>query len=389
MAKSALLTIDGTYRRIKSGYITVNSVYRKLKSAYITIGGVYRPCWGAGVQYYGAGPEMAKTAYYLAAASVGQYAIFAGGYLTSQTNVFGIVAGALGNYTANNLSYVRQELAATTLGNHAIFAGGRQSSSLGYGYVDAYDDNLTQTAPSSIRRCYAHAAATVGDIAIFAGGISDNGEYSYGEMFNSDLTLSTSTLVSLNAPRYDLAATTVGDIAIFAGGYSNINYSYSSVVDLINSEGTNVTQTSTPKLSRSRSELAATTVGNYAIFAGGYSSVYGHQDLVDVYDSTGTRLAADPLRVGRSGLAATTIGDFAIFAGGYGSKGTESNNYRSEVDVYDNYLTHYTPDTMEFLTDLSSAKYRHAATAIGGLAIFAGGYDGAGSVSKTTEVYTI
>ena len=70
----------------------------------------------------------------------------------------------------------------------------------------------------------------------------------------------------LSVARGILAATSVGNVAIFAGGLGN---SLSNAVDLYNSaSGT----WSTAQLSERRMGLAATSVGNVAIFAGGYSS---------------------------------------------------------------------------------------------------------------------
>lgn len=80
MAKGAYIGIAGKARKIKKGYIGVAGKARKIKKAYIGIGGVARPCWNGGeVTYYGAITPLSVSRYRIAAASVGDYAIFAGG----------------------------------------------------------------------------------------------------------------------------------------------------------------------------------------------------------------------------------------------------------------------------------------------------------------------
>ena len=78
----------------------------------------------------------------------------------------------------------------------------------------------------------------------------------------------------LSKARYGLAATTVGNYALFGGGYV-----YSSVVDAYNES---LTQTIPTALSQVRKSLAATTIGNYALFGGGATSS-NSSNVVDVY----------------------------------------------------------------------------------------------------------
>ena len=73
-------------------------------------------------------------------------------------------------------------------------------------------------------------------------------------------------------------------------------------------------------LSSGRGHLAATTIGDYALFGGGSNS-----NVVDAYDTSLTRSTPTPLRYARSHLSATTVGDYALFGGGDNS---------NVVDVY-------------------------------------------------------
>ena len=127
----------------------------------------------------------------------------------------------------------------------------------------------------------------------------------------------------LSVGRARLAATAVGDYALFGGGYVSSNESV--IVDAYSSSLTRSTPT---VLSSERDELAATTVGGYALFGGGGDGDYG-SSRVDAYSSTLTRSTAPALSEARSDLAATTVGDYALFGGG------EGNIYSSTVDAYD------------------------------------------------------
>ena len=76
--------------------------------------------------------------------------------------------------------------------------------------------------------------------------------------------------------------------------------------------------------------LAGASVGNYALFAGGYNSS-GYSGTVDNYNSSLTRSTPTGLASLRDNLAGASVGNYALFAGGY--YGT--NNYSGIVDAYE------------------------------------------------------
>ena len=87
-------------------------------------------------------------------------------------------------------------------------------------------------------------------------------------------------------------------------------------------------------LRAARYGLAATTVGNYALFGGGKDS--SDYNTIDTYDNNLVRGTATALSAARAYLAATTVGKYALFGGGY----YYNYNYtRSNVDVYQIKLT--------------------------------------------------
>ena len=93
------------------------------------------------------------------------------------------------------------------------------------------------------------------------------------------------TATPLSQARYYLAATSIGDYALFGGGvydvYNGITtvYYFYSVVDAYD---TSLVRTTPVPLSKARQALSATSIGNYALFGGGYDS-YSPSDVVDAY----------------------------------------------------------------------------------------------------------
>lgn len=97
-------------------------------------------------------------------------------------------------------------------------------------------------------------------------------------------------------------------------------------------------KTDSRTLSVARHLLAATTVGDYALFGGGYSN--GRSSTVDAYSTSLTRTTPTSLSVSRDDLAATTVGNYALFGGGQASSASYSTvdayQYINTVKVYPN-----------------------------------------------------
>ena len=128
------------------------------------------------------------------------------------------------------------------------------------------------------------------------------------------------TIDALSVARNGLAATTVGDYALFGGG--------TGPSDRVDAYDTSLTRTTPTALSRARYYLAATTVGDYALFGGGSTS--SASNAVDAYDTDLTKVTVpNVLSQARGYLAATTVGNYALFGGGY-----DGSTYSNVVDVY-------------------------------------------------------
>ena len=270
----------------------------------------------ATLQYYGTATKLSVARRSLAATTVGNYALFGGGYKEfGMSTVVDAYDTSLTRTIPTALSVARESLAATTVGNYALFGGGEGTDDF-IATVEAYDTSLTRTIPTALSVARESlAATTVGNYALFGGG-QDNSYYDSEVVDAYDTSLTRTIPMGLEIGRQDLAATTIGNYALFGGG-SNAGEESESV-DAYN---TSLTKTMASSLSRARSTLAATTVGNYALFGGG-----GLIETVDAYDTSLTRTIPTALSVARNWLGATTVGNYALFGGG--------SPITSVVDVY-------------------------------------------------------
>ena len=142
-------------------------------------------------------------------ASVGNYALFAGGKAGSFCTTVDAYNASLTRTTATALSSEENNSAAATVGNHAIFVGNTASA-------DIYDASLTKTSAAILSTARTGlAATTVGDYAIFSGG-------GVADFCDASLTRSS---IGTSMTGYDMGAATIGDYALFAGGHSgDTNY---------------------------------------------------------------------------------------------------------------------------------------------------------------------
>jgi hypothetical protein len=69
-------------------------------------------------------------------------------------------------------------------------------------------------------------------------------------------------------------------------------------------------------------------LGKYAIFAGGFDDSTGYSDQVDIFDSISNQWTTANLTVARCQLAATTVGNQALFGGG------QAGAFLNQVDIF-------------------------------------------------------
>lgn len=399
MAKKMYLGVDNLARKIKKQYLGVDNKARKVKKGYIGVGGVARPFWCGEPAYYGEITPLSVARSGLAATTVGNYALFAGGSVgywgTSDASATGFVtvdaySTNLTKTTAPSMGVKRSGLTATTVGNYALFAGGQYNSgsSTYYNYtVDVYDNTLTKMSSLSLGytsvdtstsppTSYHHVCAgtgmsstTVADVALFSRG----SHCASTDVMDSNIYSVTSTLVSsqLGAAfsRYNASATTAGMHAVFYGGATS-----SKSATVIHADLTSTTATIGSNTFNLNNNAAA-TAGDFAVFAGGEGSfsTSGSVKYPYVYALSASLVAStlSDLSAPKARLSATTVGSLAIFAGGYSSsKASAAASDTSDIiDIYDTNLVQTSA------LSLSVKRGELASTAIGDYALFAGGYD--------------
>ena len=128
---------------------------------------------------------------------------------------------------ASALSSARSYLAGASVGEYALFAGGTSNISIDYSTLDAYNTSLTHSTPTTLSTARrALAGASVGNYVLFAGGstTSSDTRSAVVDAYNTSLTRSTPT--ALRTARSFPVGASVGGYALLAGGAS-----YSSTVD--------------------------------------------------------------------------------------------------------------------------------------------------------------
>lgn len=371
MAKAVYVGVDTKARKMKKAYIGIGGKARKVKKMYIgDSSGKARLCYSAELELAGTPTALVPPRCGAQATTVGNYAVFVGGYGNNYKclrNVDAYSASLTKSRPAvtNILMY---DHAAATIGNYALFASGAERFINGWynefeNQLNIYDASLTHivgvTTLSKERRGI--GAATVGNYALFAGGTISNNDDSNGLLptvdgFDTSLTLTRVT--ALSTARAHTKGTSVGKYAIFAGG------SGMTTVDVYNAS---LTRTTATALKSAANIDAAATIGNYAIFVGDSATA-------DIYDASLTRTNATILSTARTGLAAATVGDYAVFNG------------HGIADYCDASLTRSTMDTSQ----QGQARYDMASTTVGGYALFAGGRSGSGfnTFYDCVEAYT-
>jgi hypothetical protein len=383
MAKKAFLGIDDRARRISKIYLGVGGVARKVVRGYIGVGGKARPFFTTGLEYYGQITSLSSNRESLASTTIGEYALFGGGEgrNPSYNSAVDAYDKSLTQSVATALRVARGQLAATVTDNYALFGGGYCSSGDSQD-VDAYNKTLTRFyAPNLSQVRHALSATKVGNYALFGGGYyHPNLYYAKDSVDAYDGSLTKITVEALSVARASLAAVTIGSHALFAGGEFKDADNQNDYTDVVDVYDESLTRTSATNLTIARGRLSATKVGNYALFGGGYERVgsltYSSCKEVDAYDSSLTRRNPFDFAYYRHDLAATSVGKYALFSGGFG------NSVLATTDAYDDSLTKVS------INDMSDARAQFTATTIGKYALFGGGVYGSYTVLKTVEAYT-
>lgn len=263
------------------------------------------------------------------------------------------------------LSIARSYATGGSIGNYALFVGGvipKDSETADtIDRVDAYNTSLVRsTAPAITNKSANLSSANVGDYALFAGGFGYNASgnsrsRSSVYAYNSSLVRSSADSLT-ESVRYLAGAS--NNYAIFGGGEIEISNSsgtsYTSCVDAYNSS---LVKSEAIRLHIGKSRLAAASIGEYVIFAGGSRPSSGSQNIAEAYNNSLVKATITSLAYARQGMGGASTDTHAIFGG----------DTSRAIDAYNASLVRTTP------TNSSVQRRRYASVSTPNGVFFAGG----------------
>jgi hypothetical protein len=195
------------------------------------------------------------------------------------------------------------------------------------------------------------------------------------DIFN--LTSGAWTNATLSTARYYLAATSVGELALFGGGYGIDGLGNISRVDVFNSTSGNWT---TAALSTARGALAAASIDGLALFGGGGQIGIGDA-TVDIFNSTsGPVWTNTTLSQARQKLAAASARGFLLFGGG-----ASGSSCFARVDIFYPQVPPVTPITQGVSSTLSNTSVQATLTLSSGQGVQITGSTNVSLVSPSNE----
>lgn len=378
MAKAAYIGVNNTARKVTKIYVGVNNIARKVVKGYVGVNGVARQFWPSGggssgriVPHQGSVTSLASDRYAIGTATIGDYAIFAGGYTTRPVQIVDFYSSSLTRTYGNILQTARSSIAGTTVGAYAIFGGGANNYGTNTYILETFDASLTYQVLSSTLYRTITKAATTGNFAVFAASTDPS----------TQKTTAVSESLTLTQP-WDLqgyfmsgGSASLHGYAIFAGG-SYTSYTYNKRCEYYD---TQLTLAEAPELSLARSVNSSASSENWVGFFGGTidaGSGNPPYPVVDVYNRSMVHGTAPSIDSNVQGIGAVGLKDFMIAGGG-----TNGSSYLTKVYIYDNSLSQSIPST-------GFKRGRQGATGgyIGDHALFVGGADNTGRLG-TVDVY--
>ena len=322
---------------------------------------------------------------YLQGASTPDYAIFYGGGRHDGNDVTGTADCDAYNKNFTRIScpslasssyiYKVYRHVSAEVGNYAIFHGGQQTNSYSNEpRFGVYNNSLTEVSLSSLPSSV--STARTGGIHFNNYAIFGGSGTSYPDVYAINASLSKIKVGDVDYACRGVGLVTLPNYVLLPGGASNI--SDSNIVQGFNKS---FTKTTIPNLTYGRAYcIGATAGGKYAIINGGDA-----EDKAECYNNSLTKTNIVGLGVR---MAATeqgiTLGDYAIFAGGYEGYINTLNSY-DNVWIYDSQLT-------QTISTLSARRVYYGHTILNNYAFIAGGtrfYDDNGGELNTIEFFHI
>lgn len=254
------------------------------------------------------------------------------------SGILSVINGSL-TKTETQISFSKNPYVAASLGTRAIFASKDGTC------VDAVSDNLTKAELTPfISGRTSFASSSNENYAIFAGGIGPGGflyPTSVVDAYDKNMTRTNPTMLSES--RGYAVGVRAGNYMLICGGQ---NSNAVDAYDLF------LTRTNPEPLGKAKAYFAATTLNNVAILGGGgpyanqsWNSTPFIEDNVEIYDPYLVRTKVQDLSVGRSFLAAASVGNYALFAGG--GKHVQAN--KNDVTTFNYYTGSTTVDIYHYV----------------------------------------
>lgn len=265
--------------------------------------------------------------------------------------------------TITPLSVARDGPAAVSIENYALFGGGRyhnaSSGNIGCNAVDAYNAMLTRSQPTPLSTIRAGlAAASASGYAVFCG-TNQELVMGYSENANAyDKDLVKVNVQSMSEARSSCGAASIGDFALFGGGYTRSVPS--TVTGTVDAYGKDLVKADDPAPIIAPGAACAASNANYAIF---YAS-----GKASAYDKNLTR-ALPAANIDLAGKAAAMAGNYVIVTG------------QQTAVAYDLFLTMVEP---EFPAE---GQTKAAGTTLKDHALFV--HEGAPGVAEVYDPYLV
>jgi hypothetical protein len=265
--------------------------------------------------------DLSVSRYHAAGASVGGYALVAGGHVAATASYFDVVDAyntALTRSTAANLSEARIRASGATAGGYALIAGGTSNEDSGKTAVDAYSASLVKSVPAVLANArHRLGGASIGSHALFAGGLSSAAASSCSntvEAYNASLVKSSLAVLSVRAQ--NVVGARAGNYALFAA----FNSVY--VVDAYNADlvKTSVTYNDTDV----RNGQIEANANGYGLFVGGIDSTNAQLPSAEAYNGDLVRGITTAVPTRYDSGASASAGDYTLVAAGGVNPGTSA-----------------------------------------------------------------
>lgn len=372
MATKIYTSVDGKARNVNRIYVGINGKARRVTTAYVGVNGkarlVYKIIYKLGkVKNTQSIAPISKGRQYLASASVGNYALFAGGNNYTTKYEYKIVDAYDSQFThtlPDALCTTKHSLTGGNIGNYALIVGGTtvelvDGKNTITSTVDVYDTSLIRTKGTSLYAGMRDGIyASNKKYALFGGGAA-------GKTSDPGNTIGTAYDNSLIAHKFttynsggDGSGASVGKYALFVGGLRYSQYVVAYDETLAKNWIGNTTY--------DRTDSVGVMTNHYAIFGGNCDSDHG----VDVYDENLTKLSAADLSYVNAVSCGASLKGFGIF-------------------MVDKYVQYYDDNlTMQLSENMNEGRYNAEAAIAGDYIVVAGGSK-SGIYPTSIDAYTV